>query len=191
MAVPATKLTLAEFLEWENAQDTRNEFHRGEVFAMVGARRTHGVVVANLMRELGVRLKGSPCRAFSEGMKVQIADDTIFYPDVFVTCAAEDLRTDMIFRAPLLVAEVLSPTTAAYDRGRKFAIYRRLASLREYVLIDADTHDVEVFRRSAAGEWVLHDMTGAAALELPCIGAVIAMGDVFDGVEPGAAPAAA
>lgn len=62
MAVPATKLTLAEFLEWENAQDTRNEFHRGEVFAMVGARRSHGRVVANLMRELGVRLKGTPCQ---------------------------------------------------------------------------------------------------------------------------------
>lgn len=186
MGLPAATLTLAEFIAWENTQAERHEFFRGEVFAMVGARRSHGTVVGNLMRELGVRLKGTPCRAFSEGMKVQVADDTIFYPDLFVTCDRDDLRTEMIFRAPLLVVEVLSPGTQAYDRSRKFALYRRLRSLREYLLIDPDTRDVQSFRRNAADEWVLHDMTDEALLQLPCIEAELAMTDLFDGVDPAA-----
>lgn len=184
MGLPAARLTLADFIAWENEQAQRHEFHRGEVFAMVGARRSHGRVVMNLGAQLMQRLKGSPCQVFSETMKVQVADDTIFYPDLFVTCDRDDLRTDMIFRAPLLVVEVLSPGTQAYDRSRKFALYRRLPSLREYLLIDPDTRDVQAFRRNPAGEWVLHDMTDAAVLHLASIAADVAMTEVFEGVEP-------
>ena len=186
MGLPIAKWTLAEFIEWENAQPDRHEFYRGEVFAMVGGRRSHGVVVGNLMRELGNRLKGSPCRAFSESMKLQVADDTLLYPDVFVTCDRDDLRTEMIFRAPLLVVEVLSPTTQAYDRSRKFALYRQLPSLREYLLVDPETRDVQAFHRNAADEWVLHDMTDGPLVRLPCIDAEIPLADLFDGVEPAA-----
>ncbi|MBN8217932.1 MAG: Uma2 family endonuclease, partial [Spirochaetes bacterium] len=96
---------------WENDQPGRHEFYRGEVFAMVGARRVHGLVGGNLFAALKSHLKGSPCRAFVEGMKVQVADDAIFYPDVFVTCDAADLKTDMVFRQPRLVVEVLSDST--------------------------------------------------------------------------------
>jgi Uma2 family endonuclease len=186
MGLPAAKLTLDEFIAWENTQAERHEFQRGEVFAMVGARRSHGTVVGNLMRELGQRLKGSPCRAFSESMKVQVADDSIVYPDLFVTCDRDDLRTEMIFHAPVLVVEVLSPGTQAHDRGRKFALYRRLSSLREYLLIDPDSRDVQAFRRTADGQWVLHDMTDAEMLVLPCIDVELPMAEVFDGVEPAA-----
>lgn len=184
MGLPLPKPTLQDFIAWENAQPERHEFHRGEVFAMVGAKRSHGTVVMNLGAQLVQRLKGSPCRVFSESMKLQIADDTILYPDLFVTCDRDDLRTEMVFRAPLLVVEVLSPATQAYDRGRKFALYRQLTSLREYLLIDPETREAQAFRRNAAGEWVLHDMTDAAVLCLPCIEAECAMEDVFDGVEP-------
>lgn len=180
---PAT-LTLDELIAWESAQPERHEFFRGEVFAMVGSRREHGTIVGNLMRELGLSLKGSPCRVFSESMKVQVADDTILYPDLFVTCDRDDLRTEMIFRAPLLVVQVLSSTTQAWDRSRNFALYCRLPSLREVVLVDPDTHDVQAFRRSDSDQWVLHDMTEDAVLRLPCIEAEVAMVEVFDGVEP-------
>ena len=111
MGRPLEKLTLQAFLEWENSQETRNEFYCGEVFAMVGARRAHGRVVANLARHIGNALDGTSCQVFHEGMKVQVADDAILYPDVFVTCDPADLRTDMVFRAPKLVIEVLSPST--------------------------------------------------------------------------------
>jgi Uma2 family endonuclease len=187
MAVPQHKLTLAEFLEWEEAQAERHEFHRGEVFAMVGGRRSHGRVVANLVRHLGNQLDGSPCQVFSESMKVQVADDTILYPDVFVTCDKADLATEMIFRAPSLVIEVLSPSTQAYDRSQKFALYRRLPALRESVLVDPDTRRVEAFRRTADGGWTFHDMSDGAVLALPVIDGGVPLEDVFRGVD--AAPA--
>ena len=147
MGKPLAKITLEEFLRWENEQPEKHEFHRGDVFAMVGGQRVHGRVVGNLSRAIGNALAGSPCQVFAEGMKVQPADDTILYPDVFVTCDAADLRTDMIFRAPKLVIEVLSPTTQAYGRSQKFALYRRLASLEEYALVDPETRRLQRRRR--------------------------------------------
>jgi Uma2 family endonuclease len=177
-------MTLDAFLEWENEQADKHEFYRGEVFAMVGAKRSHGRVVSNLNRRLSEALDGSPCQVFTEGMKLQVADDTIFYPDVFVTCDKADLATEMVFRAPLLVVEVLSPSTQAYDLGVKFALYRRLASLKEYIVIEPESKRVEAFRRGADGLWVLHDMTDTAELVLPCITTRVAMADVFAGVDP-------
>jgi Uma2 family endonuclease len=176
------KLSLEDYLRWENVQPERHEFHRGEVFAMVGGRRVHGRVVGNLVRALGNALAGSPCQVFSEGMKVQPSDDAILYPDLFVTCDPGDLRTDMIFRAPTLVIEVLSPTTQAYDRSQKFALYRRLASLREYALIDPDTRRIEIFRIGADGLWVLHDMSDGEAMTLASIGCQVPLTEVFEGI---------
>lgn len=186
MGVPKEKLSLQEFIDWENRQPDRHEFFRGEVFAMVGGRRTHGRVIANLVMQIGLQLRGSPCQVFSESMKLQIADDTILYPDVFVTCDRDDLRTEMIFRSPTVIVEVLSPTTQADDRGQKFALYRRLAGLREYVLIDPDTRRVEVFRLNEERLFALHDMSEATHLDLRSIDCRVALADVFDGVEPAA-----
>ena len=90
-ALTQPKITLEAYLAWEEGQPEKHEFHRGEVFAMVGARRIHGRVVSNLDREFGVLLKGSPCQVFHEGMKVQIGEETVLYPDVFVTCDKADL----------------------------------------------------------------------------------------------------
>jgi len=183
-ALSQPRITLEAYLEWENAQVERHEFHRGEVFAMVGARRAHGCVVANLMRQFGNQLAGLPCRAFSENMKLQIADDIVLYLDVFVTCDRADLATDLIFRAPTLIVEVLSPSTQSYDRSQKFALYRRLPALHEYILVDPDTRRVEGFRRDAQGQWVLHDMSDGPALEAASVGATVPLLDVFDGVDP-------
>ena len=182
MGLPANRLSLSEFLDWENSQQQRHEFHRGEVFAMVGARRAHGRVVLNLARRISETLEGSPCQAFVENMQVQVAQDTVLYPDVFVTCDSTDLATDMIFKAPLLVVEVLSPTTQAYDRSQKFALYRRLESLREYILVDPETRRVEAFRRTEQAQWVLDDMSEADALHLPCIDGRIPMAQIFEGL---------
>jgi len=150
---------------------------------MAGERRLHGRVLGNLICSLGNSLRDSVCQVFANAMKVQPADDTILYPDVFVTCDPDDLRTDMIFRAPKLVIEVLSPTTQACDRSRKFALYRRMASLQEYALVDPDTRRIEVFRVGADGLWVLHDMSDGAVLTLASIGCEVPKTDVFDGVE--------
>ena len=186
MGLPLPKLSFDAFLAWENEQVERHEFHRGEVFLMVGARRVHARVVMNLARALGNALAGTPCQVFSESAKVSPADDTLLYPDVFVTCDPADLRTDMIFRAPKLVVEVLSKSTQAHDRSAKFALYRRMPSLAEYGLVDPDTRRVEVFRIGRDGLWVLHDMSDADAMLLASVDVRIPMQTLFDGVEPAA-----
>jgi Uma2 family endonuclease len=191
MGLPLLKPSLADFLAWENEQPDRHEFHRGEIFAMVGGRRTHGRVVSNLNWRLAEALEGSPCQVFSEGMKLQVAEDTILYPDLFVTCDAADLATEMIFRAPTLVIEVLSPSTQAYDRSLKFAFYRRLANLREYILVDPEHRRVEAFRREAAEagreeRWVLDDMSGGPDLQARSVSVSIPLEQVFAGIDPAA-----
>lgn len=179
-----TELTLQGFLDWEEQQLERHEFHRGEVFAMVGARRVHNEVTGNVYSLLKGHLRGSRCRAYMETMKLRIAQDTILYPDVMVTCDADDLRAEQVFERPVLVVEVLSPTTQSYDRGAKFTLYRMVPSLREYLLIDPESREVQVFRRNADGLFTVHDLTGEATIGIHSIDCDLLIADVFDGVEP-------
>ncbi len=183
MGVPLHKLSLSEFMAWEEKQEDRHEFHGGEVFAMVGGRRGHSRIIANLVRHLGNHLDATPCQVFSEGMKVQIGDDTVVYPDVFVTCDKRFSFDEQVITEPVLVIEVLSPSTQGYDRSTKFAFYRRLGSLREYALIDPETQRVEVFRPGADGHWTLFDMSDGAALELQSVNASIPLPDIFKGMD--------
>ena len=183
MGVPLHKLSIAEYLVWENAQAGRSEFFQGEVFAMVGGRRGHGRVVANLVRHLGNHLDSSPCQAFCENMKVQVGDEAVLYPDVFVTCDKNFTAVDAVFTAPLLIIEVLSPSTQRYDRSEKFAIYRKLASLREYVLLDPDTRRLEVFRPLADGSCTFFDMSEQVDLVLESIHCRIPLSKLFKGMD--------
>ena len=183
-AMTQPKLTLEQYLAWEDEQPEKHEFYRGEVFAMVGARRVHGTVIGNLEFEFRLRLKGSPCQVFHEGMKVQIGEDTVLYPDVFVTCDKTDLATERIFTAPTLVVEVLSPSTQAYDRSQKFSLYRRMPSLKEYIVVDPDTRRVEGFTRRVDGLWVLHDMSDEGSLVAASLDLRVPLADVFAGVDP-------
>lgn len=182
MALPQEKITLPAFLEWENAQPERHELYRGEVFAMVGVKRIHGMVAGNIFAALKQALKGSPCQAFTEALKVQVGADSIFYPDVFVTCDAADLTTDYIFRAPSMIVEVLSDTTQAYDRGLKFTHYRSIATLKEYVLIDPDLRLIEVYRRGENGLFTLYDYTAEARFPLTSISCELVTAEIFEGI---------
>ena len=177
------RLSLDEYIAWENEQPEKHEFVRGEVFAMVGARRVHNELVGNNYIGLRQALAGSPCKVYVETAKLQTAAGDIFYPDVFVTCDPQDLRTDQIFRAPTVIVEVLSPSTQAYDRGLKFTLYRSLPSLREYALVDPDTREVQLFRRGNDGLFTLHDLTGAPQLHFASIECTVTADDLFDGIE--------
>jgi Uma2 family endonuclease len=184
------KMSLEDFLAWENEQPERHEFVRGEVYAMVGARRVHAEVCGNVFASLKEQLRGSRCRPYIDGAKLVTAAGDLLYPDVFATCSQDDLRTDQVFTSPTLVVEVLSPSTQAYDRALKFTLYRQIESLREYVLVDPDTREVQCFRRNPEGLFVLHDLTGAAVVEFPAIGCRITAEDLFYGVDPPAQEAA-
>ena len=179
-----TRMSLQQFLDWEEVQAGKHEFHLGEVYAMVGAKRIHGLVCLNIAASLKQQLKGSACRAFADSMKLRVGVDTILYPDVFVTCDAADLRTELVFTAPTVVVEVLSPSTEMYDRGSKFTLYRSLASLREYLLVDPQTREVQLFRRGSEGLFTLHDLTGRERVGLDSLGCELLADDIFEGVDP-------
>ena len=182
-------LTAEEFIAWESGQGERHEFVNGEVFAMAGAEDRHVTVAGNFYIALREHLRGTPCRTFMSDMKLQVAAaNSYFYPDVMVTCNSADAASPLSKAEPVLLVEVLSPSTAAYDRGEKFVHYRRIASLQEYVLVDIDTRRTDVFRKQAGGMWVLHPFEGAEPVKLASVKLDIAVEALFaevDGVEGG------
>jgi Uma2 family endonuclease len=171
----------AAYLAWEETQPGRNEYIAGEVLAMVGVRQSHNVATLNLATMLRRELKGSPCRVFVESVKTRVeAANCFFYPDVVVTCDARDRLTPEFLSYPLLVVEVLSESTAAYDRGAKFAAYRKLESLREYALIDLAAQRVEVFRRNDENHWVLYDYGSGDRVELASLSLSLDLAELLD-----------
>jgi len=181
MAYPASTqwMSAEEFLDWEEKQPDKHEFIRGEIFAMVGVTRQHATVAGNVFRFLGNQLGGTRCRAYIADMKLRLeAADAFFYPDIFVTCSESDHQAERYLTEPRLIVEVLSESTEAYDRGEKFAKYRQFPSLMEYALIDPTKRKAEIFRRDAAGHWVLYEFGGDepvpfASLELAIESAVL------------------
>lgn len=182
LALEKPFMSVADFLAWEEGQPDKHEFVHGEVFAMVGARRTHVIVSLNIAALLKSHLRGSPCRAFMADMKLQVAEN-IFYPDVLVTCHPDDLKADMAMKHPRVLVEVLSDSTAAYDRGEKFAAYRQLESLEEYALIDPDRRTIEVFRRTPNGDWLLAASEAGRGLLLKSLDFEASPAAVFEDVE--------
>lgn len=182
MALPQPNhpFTARDYLAWEAEQPEKHEYYHGEVFAMVGASRKHVTVSVNVLTEFDRALEGSPCRVYMADMKLQAHEDNAyFYPDVFVTCDAADHQAEQYMRAPVVVVEVLSPATAACDRGDKFATYRRIPSLKEFVLIDPDQRRIEHYRRAAENVWELHELEPGEPLAFPSLGAEIAAERVF------------
>jgi Uma2 family endonuclease len=171
-------LSSVDFLAWDATQATRHEFVRGEMFAMAGAGERHVTVALNVAMALRQHLAGTPCRTFIADMKLRVeAADAYFCPDVMVTCSQRDATDPLIKHEPVLLVEVLSPATAAFDRGDKFVAYRSLPSLRELLLVDPDMRRCDLFRRQAldGGEaWVLHPSAPGEGVELVSVGLQLA-----------------
>ncbi|SMF94938.1 Endonuclease, Uma2 family (restriction endonuclease fold) [Methylomagnum ishizawai] len=177
-----------EYLAWEERQTVKHEYLRGEVYevyAMAGARDAHVTVAGNVFALLKSHLRGTPCRTYIADMKLRVeAADAYFYPDVFVTCDVRDRASDLCKSHPLLVVEVLSDSTSGYDRGGKFASYRRLDDLQEYVLIDPEARTVDVFRRDTTSHWVLHPYAGGAEAEFASLDFRAPLPLIFEDVVP-------
>lgn len=187
------KTTAAEYLAWEQTQPDKHEFYRGEIFAMVGVSRAHAEVAANVLQALRNLLRGKPCRAYGSDVKVRVeAVDAYYYPDVLVTCSPKDLSADQVMSEPRVLVEVLSPSTATYDRGLKFAAYRQLPSLEQYLLIDPAELTVESYQRTEGGShggtgggaWLLRDVPRGGELAMPALGLRLSWADVFRYVDP-------
>lgn len=163
------RMTSSEYLAWEDAQQERHEYLDGEIFAMTGARVAHNMIVGNAYMFLRQSLRGGPCQVFGTDLKLRIeAANAFLYPDVMVTCDPRDAASgaDLAIRHPWLIVEVLSDSTAAFDRGAKFERYRRSESLTHYLLVEQTRPYAELFRKNAQGEWVLQPLAGTETLHI-------------------------
>ena len=162
-SVGSPKMTVAQYLAFERASTLRHEFFRGEVFAMSGATVAHGRIVVNLIRQLSSSLNAGPCEVLGPDTRVRVSATGLYtYPDLLVACEPlefDDDQRDTLLN-PRVIIEVLSRSTEAYDRGTKFAHYRSLPSLREYVLVSQDQPLIERYTRLPEGTWELREFRG-------------------------------
>jgi Uma2 family endonuclease len=183
MSQPAAvrRMSYAEYLEFERSADVKHDYLRGEVFALAGGTPEHSRLAANLIRELGAALRGRPCAVFTSDVRVRIeATDRATYPDVTVVCdrlqhAADD--PDAIVN-PVVIVEVLSDATEAEDRGEKFAHYRRLPSLQEYVLVSQRATRIEVYRRHG-DRWIFAEAGAGENLRIESIDVAVSVDEVY------------
>jgi Uma2 family endonuclease len=179
-AAQKTNFSADDYLAWETTQLDRHEYMDGEVFAMAGADDRHVTTAGNVYMALRQHLSGSPCRTYMSDMRLQVAAaNSYFYPDVLVTCSALDQSSPLSKSEPKLIVEVLSPSTAAFDRGLKFSHYRSLASLDEYALVDLDTRSTDVYRKGADGLWVLHPFAKDEVVTLTSVALSLTAAQLF------------
>lgn len=181
-----TYLTPEEYLAWERKADTKHEYLRGEIIAMSGASRAHSLIVTNISGELYIQLKGGTCEVYTNDMRVRTSPEaSYFYPDVVVVCDTprfEDNTFDTLLN-PIVLVEVLSPSTQVYDRGEKFKHYQQLTSLREYILVSQDEVGVERYRRQGT-EWQPTEFRSLAdVLSLTSIDCELSLADMYRRVE--------
>jgi len=186
-ALAKPRLTPEEYLARERKAEFKSEYFAGETFAMAGATRPHTLVVANLVRRLGNQLESRPCEVYPTDMRVKVAPTGLYtYPDIAVVCGRpqfEDENEDNLL-SPTVLIEVLSESTEKYDRGKKFEHYRRIGSLREYVLVAQDECRVERFERQPDGAWLLSVMDRMEdTLKLPAIGCELPLAEIYDKVQ--------
>ncbi len=157
---PKSYLTREEYLEQERKAEYKSEYHAGEVFALAGARRNHNLIVSTMNRLLGNQLADRECNVYVSDLRVRIPGaDAYVYPDVVVCCGEEQFEDEQqdVLLNPVVIVEVLSDSTEAYDRGRKFQIYQQIESLREYILVSQNSHRIEQFVRQGEKDWVYTD----------------------------------
>jgi Uma2 family endonuclease len=180
-------LSPEDYLALERSAEFKSEYFDGEIFAMAGASESHNLIVINTIRELSIQLKKRPCKVYANDMRVRVGPTGLFtYPDVMVVCGQaqfDDSHLDTLLN-PTLIVEVLSDSTEAYDRGRKFEHYRKLESLAEYVLITQHRPHVESYRRQPDQRWVFAESDGLdSSLPLDAIDCELALAEIYDKVE--------
>ena len=182
-----TDLSIQEYLAFEKEATLRHEYHAGEIFAMAGGTRNHGKLGLNIGTELNLIERGRACTTFNGDVKIWIAEERKFlYPEASVVCGPVEVseHDPEAIANPLLIAEVLSETTEAYDRGKKFRYYRTLPSFREYLLIDQEQPIVSIFYKNDQGTWEMGEVKGLdGVLHLRSLQADIQMADLYRNVE--------
>jgi len=178
--------SVAEYLAMEKASQEKHEYFQGEIFSMAGASTNHNEIFTNFFLEIGIKLKGKPCRPYGSDLRTQIVANGLFtYPDISIYC--NDLSKsdvdDESFIEPTVIIEILSPSTKDYDRGHKFDLYKEIPTLKEYILIDSESVLVESFHLDEKQNWELFKyLQMEDSLKIISIGFEVALSDIYNRV---------
>ena len=182
-SLPTPRITEEEYLRLERAAEYKSEFVDGEIFAMSGGLLPHNVLAGRWILELGLKLRGRDCLVLTSDQKVRTpSSGSYVYPDVSVVCGQPRMHQSAgdILTNPIVVIEVLSPSTESYDRGKKFELYREIASLQDYILVHTGAVHVEHFSRKP-GSWLLYAYHGAeSSVSIASIDCTVLLGEVYD-----------
>lgn len=179
-------LSEAEYLAFEETSPFRHEYVGGEAYAMSGGTLRHNRVSLNTASLLLARLAGKPCQVFMSDVKLHVAcDSAYYYPDVMVTCAAQATAANesQVVSDPVLIVEVLSPSTEATDRREKLHAYRHLPSLQEYALVSQDMQQVEVYRRQGDTGWLYITFEPGDTVEFAAVGLTLPIAELYAGTD--------
>ena len=191
-AEPKTLFSHEEYFALERERGQKYEFIAGQIVAMVGGSPTHGLITVNVSTALNIQLRTKPCLVYSSDVRIAIRQsDSYMYPDTSVVCGEPqfDGRNGGILN-PIIIVEVLSPSTAGYDHGQKFLRYQQLASLRSYVLVSQDAPLIQCFSRDERGLWMWSASEGLeASLSLPSVDCDLSLAEIYNKVEFGEATA--
>ena len=175
--------TVERYLEMERYSTVKHEFVDGQLYAMAGGARLHSAIGVNTVALLQRLVEGKPCQVYNSAMKLRLNPKVYVYPDAAVSCDERDsANEDESIEHPLLVVEVLSDTTAAYDRGGKFDLYRTTDALREYVLVDTHRIGIEVYRRDDSNAWVVRQYGPGEMVAFDSIAGAVAIEELYRGV---------
>ncbi len=180
-------VTEEEYLVRERASVTRHEYYNGRIYAMTGGTEPHNLIASNALAALHPQLRQRPCRVYGSDMRIKVrATGLNTYPDVSVVCGRPEFTdaTHDTLTNPILLTEVLSPSTERYDRGMKFQNYRTIDTLQDYLLIAQDKAYIEHYVRQGTDEWLLREASGRdATLTIESIGCILALADVYEKVD--------
>lgn len=179
-------MSATDYLAFERKSEFRHEFYKGEIFQMSGASREHNILVSNLVTSANSQLRGKSCETYSNDMRVHIPLTGLFtYPDVVIVCGEpkfSDEEFDTLLN-PLILIEVLSPSTANYDRGKKFWHYQSIENLREYLLVAQDEVKIEHLIKQPDGRWNVAEHTSLETeVELPSAGITLKLNEIYERV---------
>jgi Uma2 family endonuclease len=181
------KWTIEEYLEMENEATEKHEYFQGEIFAMSGTKVPHNIITRNLLVILANKMKGTGCQPFGSDLRIHIERNTLFtYPDISIICG--DIKTlnddEWNITNPIVLIEVLSPSTKNYDRGEKFKLYREIDSLKEYVLVDSRSVFIEDFFINDKKNWELKEYKNSGeTLQLHALPISVALKEIYDGTK--------
>lgn len=178
-----TYFTPEAYFAWEAQQLERHELIDGHVYAMSGDTQNHSAIKINILTVINPHLRGGQCRVLNSDVKINIFNTSNYaYPDLSVTCDPRDREHPLYITYPCLIVEVLSPSTEAYDRGKKFEKYRCNPNLIDYVLVSSEEVAVDIYHKNSAGDWVILSYRSGDRVELKSIGLTVAIAEFYEGI---------